>query len=126
MTAGWCCGTKKTENSSIHSRGCISFLLRRLSDPRIGFASIVNVDVNKDLSLAKVYVSVLGSDEDKEKTMEGLKSALGLIRSEVSKALGIRYAPEIQFVLDEGIEYSMRVSKLLSEIKKDETEIDKT
>lgn len=101
-------------------------LLRRLKDPRIGFASIVNVDVNKDLSLAKVYVSVLGSDEDKEKTMEGLKSAQGLIRSEVSKALGIRYAPEIQFVLDEGIEYSMRVSKLLSEIKKDETEIDKT
>ncbi|HHY16531.1 MAG TPA: 30S ribosome-binding factor RbfA [Firmicutes bacterium] len=99
-------------------------MLRRLKDPRIGFASIVNVDVNKDLSLAKVYVSVLGSNEEKEKTMEGLKSAQGLIRSEVSKALGIRYAPEIQFVLDEGIEYSMRVSQLLSELKKDEKQID--
>ncbi len=106
-------------------RGVVSeLILRRLKDPRIGFASVVNVDVNKDLSLAKVYISVLGSDEDKEKTMEGFKSAQGLIRSEVSKALGIRYAPEIQFVLDEGIEYSMRVSKILSEIKKGETEID--
>ena len=95
---------------------------RRVKDPRIGFASIVNVDVNKDLSLAKVYVSVLGSSEDKDKTMEGFKSAQGLIRSEVSKALGIRYAPEISFILDEGIEHSMKVSKLLSEIKKDDSE----
>lgn len=92
-------------------------MLRRLKDPRIGFASIVNVEVNRDLSLAKIYVSVLGSEQDKKRTMEGFKSAQGLIRSEVSKALGIRYAPELQFVLDEGIEYSMRVSKLLSQIK---------
>ncbi|HHY12059.1 MAG TPA: 30S ribosome-binding factor RbfA [Firmicutes bacterium] len=95
-------------------------MLRRLNDPRIGFASIVNVEVNRDLSMAKVYVSVLGSDEDKAKTMEGFKSAQGLIRSEVSKALGIRYAPEIHFVLDEGIEHSMRVSRLISEIRASE------
>ena len=60
--------------------------------------------------MAKIYVSVLGSKEEKAKTMEGFKSAKGLIRSEVSKALGIRHSPEIHFVLDEGIEHSMRVS----------------
>ncbi|MGI6660762.1 MAG: 30S ribosome-binding factor RbfA [Bacillota bacterium] len=92
-------------------------LLRRLKDPRIGFASIVNVEVNRDLSIAKVRVSVLGSDEEKAKTMEGLKSAQGLVRTEVAKALGIRHAPEVHFVLDEGIEHSLRVSQLISEIK---------
>ncbi len=92
-------------------------MVRRLKDPRIGFASIVKVTVNRDLSLAKVHVSVLGSDEDKTKTIEGLKSAQGLIRTEVSKALGIRYCPEIHFVLDKGIEHSMRVSELISEVR---------
>ncbi len=96
-------------------------MLRRLKDPRIGFASIVNVEVNRDLSIAKVYVSVLGSDEEKARTMEGLKSAQGLVRSEVSKALGIRHAPEIHFILDKGIEHSLRVSKLISEIKTSES-----
>lgn len=94
-------------------------LLKRLKDPRIGFVSVVKVEVSKDLAVAKVFVSVLGTDEAKEKTMEGLRSAQGLVRSEVSKALGIRHAPEIQFVLDEGIEHSIRVSKLLEEIRKD-------
>lgn len=80
---------------------------------------MVKVDITRDVSLAKVFVSVLGTAEEKEQTMQGLRSAQGLIRSEVAKALGMRRAPEIQFVLDEGIEYSIRVSKLLSEIRHD-------
>lgn len=95
-------------------------IMTRLKDPRIGFASVVRVSVNRDLSQAKVYISVLGTEEEKEKTMEGLKSAQGLIRSEVSKALGIRHAPEIEFILDDSIEYSMHISKLLSEIEEKE------
>lgn len=95
-------------------------IMRRLKDPRIGFVSIVNVETTRDLSLAKIFVSVLGDEESKKKTMEGLNSAKGLIRSEVSKALGTRHAPDIQFVLDEGIEHSIKVSKLLSEIKSEE------
>ena len=98
-------------------------IMRRLKDPRIGFVSIVSVDVTRDLSLAKIHVSVLGEEKAKEDTMEGLRSAQGLIRSEVAKALGARHAPEIQFVLDQGIEHSIRVSKLLSEIKKDGEEL---
>lgn len=94
-------------------------LFRRVKDPRIGFVSIVKVDVPRDISQATIYASVLGTSEEKERTMEGLRSAQGLIRSEVAKALGMRHAPEIQFVLDEGIEHSIRVSKLLSEINKE-------
>ena len=95
-------------------------LFRRVKDPRIGFASIVKVDVPRDISRALIYISVLGDTDEKEKTMEGLKSAQGLIRSEVAKVLGMRHAPEIHFVLDEGIEHSIRVSKLLSDIKAEE------
>ncbi len=93
-------------------------LARRVKDPRIGFVSIVKVDVTRDISLAKIYVSVMGTEEEKAKTMEGLKSAKGLIRSEISKALGIRHAPEIQFHLDQGIEHSIHISRLLKEAQK--------
>ena len=97
-------------------------LARRVKDPRIGFVSIVTVEVTRDVSLAKIHVSVMGTEEEKGKTMEGLKSAQGLLRSEISKALGMRHAPEIQFVLDQGIEHSIHISKLLREAQKDSGE----
>jgi ribosome-binding factor A len=97
-------------------------LARRVKDPRIGFASIIGVEVTKDIAFAKVHVSVLGSTEEKAKTMEGLRSAQGLIRSEVARALGTRHAPELEFILNEGIEHSIRVSKLLQDIKKEDGE----
>ncbi len=97
-------------------------LARRVKDPRIGFASIIGVEVTKDITSARIHVSVLGSKDEKEKTMEGLRSAQGLIRSEVAGALGMRHAPELEFVLNEGIEHSIRVSKLLRDIKKEDGE----
>jgi ribosome-binding factor A len=101
-------------------REIVSETLReRIKDPRIGFVSIVGVEVTKDLSLAKIHVSILGSDKEKESTMEGLKSAQGLIRSEVARGLGLRRAPELAFVLDEGIEHSVRVSEILREVSGD-------
>lgn len=113
--------SQRQERVAALVRKVVSELLStRIKDPRIGFTSVVKVDVSKDLSIAKVYVSVFGSQEDKDRTMSGLRSAQGLIRSEVATTLGIRHAPEIQFVLDQGIEHSIRVSKLLSDIKKSE------
>ena len=97
-------------------------LSRRVKDPRIGFVSIVKVEVTRDISLARVYVSVMGTEVEKARTMEGLKSAQGLIRSEISKALGMRHAPDIQFVLDQGIEHSIHISRLLKEAQKDSGE----
>ncbi len=94
-------------------------LRERIKDPRIGFVSVVGVEVTKDLSLAKVHVSILGSPEEKETTMEGLRSAQGLIRSEVARGLDLRRAPELVFVLDEGIEHSVRVSEILRKVSQD-------
>lgn len=98
-------------------REIVSEALReRIKDPRIGFVSVVGVEVTKDLSVAKVRVSVLGSPEEKRTTMEGLRSAQGLIRSEVARGLDLRRAPELVFVLDEGIEHSVRVSEILRKV----------
>ena len=94
-------------------------LFRRVKDPRIGFVSIVKVDVPRDCSVARIFVSVLGEKDEKDKTMEGLASARGLIRSEVAKVLGMRRAPEIEFCLDEGIEQSVKIGRILNEIKED-------
>ncbi len=113
--------SQRQERVAALVRKVVSDLLStRIKDPRIGFTSVVKVEVTKDLSIAKVHVSVFGSQEDKERTMSGLRSAQGLVRSEVGKALGIRHAPEIQFVLDKGIEHSIKVSKILNEIKRSE------
>lgn len=97
-----------------------NLLVRRIKDPRIGFVSVINVEVSKDLAVAKAKVSIYGSEEDKAKTMKGLNSARGLIRTEVGKALGVRHAPEIQFILDDGIEHSIKVSQILSGIYEEE------
>ncbi len=113
--------SQRQERVAALVRKVVSELLStRIKDPRIGFTSVVKVEVSKDLSIAKVYVSVFGSEDDKARTMEGLRSAQGLLRSEVAKVLGMRHAPEIRVVLDEGIEHSIKVSRLLSEIKKSE------
>lgn len=100
----------------------IAGLIRDLKDPRIGFASIVQVEVSNDLSLAKVYVSVLGDDEAKKDTLKGLQSATGFVRTELARRLQLRYTPQLQFLLDTSIEHGARISKLLNEVNKQEGE----
>lgn len=99
----------------------ISDILKsELKDPRVGFASIVKVEVSNDLRHSKVYVSVLGGEEEKRRTLEGLRSARGFIRGEIGRRIRLRHAPEISFELDESIEQGIRLSKLIDEISKSE------
>ncbi|NLC32791.1 MAG: 30S ribosome-binding factor RbfA [Clostridiales bacterium] len=88
----------------------------KVSDPRLtGTFSITRVDVSKDLSHAKVYVSVL-EDELKEGIFKALKSAAGFIRHELMQSMIIRYTPELQFVQDNNIEYGIRIDQLLKQV----------
>lgn len=100
----------------------LSDILRNhVKDPRVTtMASVIKVDVSKDLRHARIYVSVLGSKEEKQKTMEGLDRATGFIRKELGQRLGLRYVPEISFVLDESIEYSIHIARKLDELMKKE------
>jgi ribosome-binding factor A len=95
----------------------LSDLIRlRMKDPRIGFASITGVDVTRDLSYAKVYVSVMGSPEEQRETMRGLRHASGFLRHELAQRLTIRHVPEISFLLDESIARGARVIELLDQV----------
>ncbi|MFO7153389.1 MAG: 30S ribosome-binding factor RbfA [Caldicoprobacter oshimai] len=100
----------------------LSDILRsHVRDPRITeMVSVVKVEVSKDLRHAKIYVSVLGDKEEKQKTMEGLDRATGFIRKELGQRLGLRYVPEIRFILDESIEYSIHIAQKIEELKKKE------
>ena len=88
-----------------------------LKDPRIGFVTITRVDVSRDLRLAKVYFSLLGSKKQLRDTQVGLVRSAGFIRKLLGCRIRMRYTPEIVFKLDQNIEYSIRISEVLEKIK---------
>src|SRR5437867_4812456 len=99
----------------------MSYLLQRvLKDPRIGFATITRVEMSPDLKYARVYVSVMGTPEEQQATMDALASGKGCIRHELAQRLDLRFAPEIQFNLDTSAEYSEHIARLLNELKAEE------
>ncbi|MCX7710958.1 MAG: 30S ribosome-binding factor RbfA [Clostridia bacterium] len=90
-----------------------------IKDPRLPkMVSILNVNVTRDLRYAKVYISVLGSDEDKRNALSALKSAAGYIRREIGHRVQLRYTPELQFELDNSIEQGVYITKLIHDTVK--------
>lgn len=100
---------------TIHEIIC-SLLSRGLNDPRIGFVTITGVELCDDLSLARIFFTVIGDDKVKKETEAGLNSAKGYIRREVGKNLTIRHTPELLFKYDTSLDYASRIDTLLKEI----------
>jgi ribosome-binding factor A len=95
-----------------------TFLSQDVKDPRIsGLVTVTAVEVTRDLRAAKVFVSVYGSDTDRQATFEGLESLAGHLRSRIGRALRLRLAPEITFRPDESVSRAARIETLLSQIK---------
>lgn len=96
--------------------GELAAIIREVKDPRVSgaFVSIVGASVSPDLSTAKVFYSVLGSDEGVDK---GLISATGFIRSELAKRLNLRITPKLTFVRDNNTERAMSISRILKDIE---------
>lgn len=88
-----------------------------LSDPRLGFITVMRVEVTKDLRLVRIYFSVMGTEEKKKKAEEGIDSALGFIRRLIGERLKLRYTPEISFKLDNSVEYSIDIAAKIDRIK---------
>ncbi|MDC9729018.1 MAG: 30S ribosome-binding factor RbfA [Methyloprofundus sp.] len=89
-------------------------LQQGVKDPRIGFVTVNDIELSKDLSSAKVYVTVLGSDEEgRKKNVKYLNDAVPYIRSEVGKRMRLRCVPYLKFLYDQSFENGMRVSELL-------------
>ena len=96
----------------------LSDLIRQMKDPRVsGLVSVARVQVTQDGSLARVHVSVMGSEEDQKNTLKGLEHAQGFLRSKLGAEMSIRHVPELQFILDRSIEEGDRVLQLISKLK---------
>jgi ribosome-binding factor A len=94
-------------------------LLNGIKDDRVGtgMVSVTDVDVSGDLQHAKIYVSIYGTDEAKEETMAGLKSATGFVRSELGARVRLRRTPEVTFIEDRSIERGNKVLSLLNKLE---------
>ncbi len=96
-----------------------AFLTDGVRDPRIGFVTVTAVEVSGDLAHARVRVSVMGSDEEKTKSLEGLESAARFLRVQLGRVLSLRVTPELHFELDRGVEHAQRIEQLLRRLKED-------
>lgn len=95
-----------------------TFLAESAKDPRIvGFVTVTGVEITQDLRHAKVFVSVMGSESEKEATFQGLASTASHLRSRVGRALRLRVAPEFQFKEDDSVARAARIESLLAGIK---------
>ena len=95
----------------------LSSIIRELKDPRIAMmTTVTEVNVATDLKTCKAYISVLGDEQSKKDTMEGLRSAAGFIRRELAHPLNMRNTPEITFKLDTSIERGVEMSHLIDEV----------
>ena len=88
-----------------------------MKDPRLGFVTITEVELTQDLRFAKIFFSVLGTDEEKKKTAEALNSALGFVRKLVSERVKMRFSPDMVFKEDRSSEYSMHIEEIMNELK---------
>jgi ribosome-binding factor A len=86
-----------------------------LKDPRIGFVTVTAVKTSPDLRHARVYVSVLGDPEEREASLEGLRSAHGFLQRRVAGELNLKNTPTLDFVYDDSIERGMRLSELIDQ-----------
>lgn len=94
-----------------------TLILRRMNDPRVRLASISGVEVTSDLKRARVLLSALGEDDQRQECLEALKHARGFLRSQLARGLRhMRTIPELVFELDERPEYSQHISSILEEL----------
>ncbi|MFN8007040.1 MAG: 30S ribosome-binding factor RbfA [Terriglobia bacterium] len=98
-------------------RMAISEILPELRDPRIGLATITEVKLSADLKHARVFVSVLGDEEDRKKTLAGLSSAAPRIRHQIAERIRLKNTPELVFTYDTSIEYGARIEELIQKTK---------
>jgi len=86
-----------------------------LKDPRIGFVTVTDVDTSPDLRAARVYVSVLGTEEERERSLAGLRSSHGFLQGKIASAMRMKRTPTLTFEYDDSVERGDRITRLLDE-----------
>lgn len=103
----------------------VSDILRKeMKDPRLGFVTVTDADVSKDLKHAKIFISVLGSEQEKAESFAILQSASSFIRGEFGRRVSMKVIPEISFRLDTAVEHGARIFELLQKVKHEPEESD--
>lgn len=111
---------KNTRINGEVQRELSNIIRGEIKDPRINpMTSVVTVEVAPDLKTCKAYISVLGDEESQKNTLAGLRRAEGYIRRELARTINLRNTPEITFILDQSIEYGVRMSKMIDDVTKD-------
>jgi ribosome-binding factor A len=105
-------------NESI--REVLSEAVGTLQDPRIGFVTVTGVETSADLRQARVFVSVLGSERKRERTLEGLASAHGVLQARIAAELRMKRTPQLAFEYDPTVEHGVRMSQLIDELAPDD------
>ena len=90
-----------------------------LKDPRIGFVTVTGVKTSPDLRHARVYVSVLGAESEREHSIDGLRSAHGFLQRRLADELTLKHTPSLSFHYDESVDRGMRISSLVDELEHD-------
>jgi ribosome-binding factor A len=101
-------------------------LERRIKDPRLGFVTVTEARLTNDLREATVFYTVYGSAEERQDTAAALRSATGIIRSEVGRLMGLRHTPSIEFVADEVPENAQRIDDLVAAAREADAELART
>jgi ribosome-binding factor A len=101
-------------------RQVLSEALLELKDPRVGFVTVTGVNTSQDLRQASVYVSVLGSDRKRERTLAALNSAHGFLQMCIARELRMKRTPTLTFEYDPSVERGVRMTKLIDELAPDE------
>ena len=109
----------RIDQSAEDIKFALSQILRNIKDPRVSsLLSIVNLELARDLSQVKVYVSSLEGRESTEKSVEGLKSAAGYIRRQLAASVKLRATPEVIFIADDSIERSAHINSIIHNLSK--------
>ena len=110
--------TNRTDRINEEVKKELSFIIRELKDPRISkLASVVAVNVTKDLKFCKAYISVLGSEKEQKETIDGLKSSAGFVRRALGERVELRLLPEVIFELDRSIAHGAHINEILHQLK---------
>jgi ribosome-binding factor A len=92
-------------------------IARDLQDPRVGFVTVTGVKTSPDLRHARVYVSVLGGEETRADSLEGLRSAHGFLQGAIAAELKLKHTPSVTFEYDPSVDRGMRITELLDEVQ---------
>lgn len=94
----------------------LSETIPTLKDPRIGFVTVTAVETTRDLDHAKVWVSVFGSEKQRDRTLQALDGASGVLQGQVNRQLKLRRTPQLEFVHDRAVEHGVRMTHLIDEL----------